>query len=460
MAKTASNKSPILDQALCTLTADSQNPIALGGKRTRSNAELCKVPFFVANFFLTVVVLAGEVGHKVALPLWLDSRNVTQCTGTSVDNYFVLSFSSLVFVLIFGLGTLFIRLFFPKTIGEAEKNFPHRLLLLVGLSDAVNGTLIVYASNGTRTPPYLQAILGNFLIPLTVLFRLVILRRKPTCLKLQCSVAVFIGLLISFIPTIQPKIDHKASDKTTCVVDGISKVMWPILFMLGSIPEAAMRVFEERGVKMEDSKSNEQINLVYFLFWTSTYELIGVALFFWVDLLPWYGDANINNFFTKWTTGFQCFFGGAGCGAGSGIAGTIYILTHILSHAGAANLLRHAEGATWLAIVMSLETPLGFIFWTLFNESPFKWQPEVHVGTWFSIGALAIMVPAIFIYNMGAPEISADRNETKKQREIYYSANSFTGRHHSAPNLEEPLLSTNTQATSYNSFNNSVSSVV
>lgn len=61
-----------------------------------------------------------------------------------------------------------------------------------------------------------------------------------------------------------------------------------------------MRVFEERGVKMEDSKSNEQINLVYFLFWTSTYELIGVALFFWVDLLPWYGDANINNFFTKY----------------------------------------------------------------------------------------------------------------------------------------------------------------
>lgn len=61
-----------------------------------------------------------------------------------------------------------------------------------------------------------------------------------------------------------------------------------------------MRVFEERGVKMEDSKSNEQINLVYFLFWTSTYELIGVALFFWVDLLPWYGDANINNFLTKY----------------------------------------------------------------------------------------------------------------------------------------------------------------
>ena len=51
--------------------------------------------------------------------------------------------------------------------------------------------------------------------------------------------------------------------------------------------------------------------------------------------------------------------------------------------------------------LQSLVTPLGFIFWTLFTESPFKWHPEGHVSTWFSIGALALMVPAIFVYNMG-----------------------------------------------------------
>lgn len=61
-----------------------------------------------------------------------------------------------------------------------------------------------------------------------------------------------------------------------------------------------MRVFEERGVKKEDDTSNEQINLLYFLFWTSTYELLCVVLFFWVDFLPWYGDANLSNFGTKY----------------------------------------------------------------------------------------------------------------------------------------------------------------
>ena len=64
-----------------------------------------------------------------------------------------------------------------------------------------------------------------------------------------------------------------------------------------------MRVFEERGVKMENNTgtSAEQINLVYFLFWTNTYELCCIALFFWTDVLPWYGDLDdIGNFGTTY----------------------------------------------------------------------------------------------------------------------------------------------------------------
>ena len=54
----------------------------------------------------------------------------------------------------------------------------------------------------------------------------------------------------------------------------------------------------------------------------------------------------------SWWFGFQCFFGAAGCDAESAIPGAIYILLHAFNHVGAANLLRHAEGATWLAVVM------------------------------------------------------------------------------------------------------------
>ena len=45
-------------------------------------------------------------------------------------------------------------------------------------------------------------------------------------------------------------------------------------------------------------------------------------------------------------------FGGVGCGSAPGVSGLINMLAHIVSHLGSANLLRHAEGATWLAIVV------------------------------------------------------------------------------------------------------------
>ena len=45
-------------------------------------------------------------------------------------------------------------------------------------------------------------------------------------------------------------------------------------------------------------------------------------------------------------------FGGASCGSAPAVSGLINMLAHIVSHLGSANLLRHAEGATWLAIVV------------------------------------------------------------------------------------------------------------
>ena len=53
----------------------------------------------------------------------------------------------------------------------------------------------------------------------------------------------------------------------------------------------------------------------------------------------------------SWWFGIRCFFGGAGCSATPGIRGTVFILMYVLSYIGGANLMRHAEGATWLAIV-------------------------------------------------------------------------------------------------------------
>ena len=157
-----------------------------------------EVSLTVANIFFAILTITGEVGQNVSLPLWIDSTvlpssggktshngssfdigylaNHTNTTGNDeyqprVDGFFVYSFACISFVVIFGTTLVFIRLFRPHRLGETERKFPHWILFLVGLFDALNGVLIVFAGSGSRTAPYLQAILGDFMIPLTILFR-------------------------------------------------------------------------------------------------------------------------------------------------------------------------------------------------------------------------------------------------------------------------------------------------
>ncbi|CAB4045894.1 crt homolog 2-like [Paramuricea clavata] len=58
----------------------------------------------------------------------------------------------------------------------------------------------------------------------------------------------------------------------------------------------------------------------------------------------------------------------------------------------------------FLVLFQAVVTPLGFLFWTIFRESPFGFHPAIHITTWFSIAALVPMVPSIFLYNTGPEE--------------------------------------------------------
>ena len=76
----------------------------------------------------------------------------------------------------------------------------------------------------------------------------------------------------------------------------------------------------------------------------------------------------------SWWYGIQCFFGGAGCNSSSGIRGTVFILMYVLSYVGGANLLRHAEGATWLAIVTVRE-----LVTTTYNSIAFEFSFRLNI---------------------------------------------------------------------------------
>ncbi|XP_020614492.1 uncharacterized protein LOC110052684 [Orbicella faveolata] len=354
------------------------------------------------NALFVLVVLGSSFGQTILLPLWIDSIKDEISSAAFVDRYFMLSFASLSFVVIFGLAILLIRIFSPKDLGETERNFPHLLLFLVGLCGALNGVLAIFASNREKTPRSLEAILGTCKIPLIILFRRFILRKTPNIRKLLCAVVVTLSPVVYLIPN----------------VHGVVNLLWPVIMTIRFVPAALASVLSEKGVKMRNEMSRRGINLVYFMFWISTYQLLCVALMFWVNILPGSGNASIVDLETNWRHGLQCFFGAGGCSSRIGTRGTLYIFMSVLLCVGKVHLLRHSEGSAWVAVVESPVTPLAFIFWSFFNEDPFKWHSDGDVNdSGFAIGALVVMFSAIMIYEVGDPEISLD-DESRRREEI------------------------------------------
>lgn len=143
--------------------------------------------FVILNVFFAAVSVIGQVGQNISLPLWvgtasgeknpnctnesdLDSGNVSNSSG-AMDPYFVLSSASFSFVVIFGAATLFSAVLGKITMEDLR--FPQWQFLIVGVADALNGVLVVFASPAARTAPFLQSILGNIIIPLTIILRFI-----------------------------------------------------------------------------------------------------------------------------------------------------------------------------------------------------------------------------------------------------------------------------------------------
>jgi hypothetical protein len=60
-----------------------------------------------------------------------------------------------------------------------------------------------------------------------------------------------------------------------------------------------MNVVEEKGLKMQNVMSRRGVNIFYFLFWESVYQLLSVMALFWVDIIPGYGFADTITQFGK-----------------------------------------------------------------------------------------------------------------------------------------------------------------
>ena len=83
-----------------------------------------------------------------------------------IDPYFCALSQALFTTLFYGSGYVIILLFFPKKITSKERTYPHSQIVATGVAQAMGSTFMNLCLSGTRTAPYLVALLGNFLVPI------------------------------------------------------------------------------------------------------------------------------------------------------------------------------------------------------------------------------------------------------------------------------------------------------
>ena len=131
------------------------------------------------HLLFVFLAIFGQVGLNISLPrpLWANATSSTCFTHRNndttgiMDPYFILSFASFSFVIVFGVITLLILVISRRSITEGSLRFPQWQFMLIGVCGAFNGMLVVFSSPSVRTAPFLKAILGNITIPLTIILR-------------------------------------------------------------------------------------------------------------------------------------------------------------------------------------------------------------------------------------------------------------------------------------------------
>ena len=106
-----------------------------------------------------------------------------------ISPYFVVFGQWITITLVFGSCFLVMLIFFPHKIKEEDRKFPKHQILITGVCQGISSILVNFGYSGTRTPPYLQAILANFNIPVQFFIRCcIIYKAHLTWYNFLCNI--------------------------------------------------------------------------------------------------------------------------------------------------------------------------------------------------------------------------------------------------------------------------------
>jgi len=308
----------------------------------------------------------------------------------------------------------------------------------VGVLDAINGFMIIYASPSDRTPPVLQPVLGNTAIIWSILlskYHVSNLRKRAYCNSwvIMAIVLVMGGVAMMVVPVI---IAHGLDD-----LGGLNQVGWITVFIVGVIPGAWYNVMQQRALDHMSKKREEkgvtgnyffnedhsrddsvpliddklmiklesyygQLDIWFVLSISCIIQLGFVFLCFWVNFIPWFGfGLNLHLFDT-----IKCYFGMFEECHNTWWIGLIFLSSYLLSYF--TSIVINETSANYNEFIGSLIAPLSVAFWYIFPsvvEAPVDPPP-----LWAASIALVLLTIATFMWRWWEKdqENMEDKSET------------------------------------------------
>jgi len=116
--------------------------------------------------------------------------------------------------------------------------------------------------------------------------------------------------------------------------------------------------------------------MTFVLFWGCLLQLVVMLIFFWIDILPWFGfSSSINELGNGIVSAITCFFGGNGC-TKTWYFGILFNVGYILGYIGSIGL--NEDSANFNMICAMLVTPISVLYWVIFPS------PGIEVPPWWS----------------------------------------------------------------------------
>jgi drug/metabolite transporter (DMT)-like permease len=318
--------------------------MTINPSRRESERYLPRNLFLLLNTSNVVLSVIQQVG----LPLFLASL------GRKADIYFaILWYNVLLNVITWPI--VFFK-YYTKTITPKMKAYTkkhHFKFVLLGLLEAIYEILNWYAASLYRTSGSLQAILTSSVLPFTFIFSHIIIRKKYTTERLMGNIIAFLGIIVSLIPSI-----HNFTYDS-------AHFLWPVVFLASDVFLVLANITQESIFK-----DNKKFDNILILAWQGFYTLLTVIIFFWVDIIPWFGTSDsLAIQIEKLWYGFVCFFTPWNTEADECsycmINGLVYVISIVMYSYVQSELIKRAKLQT-VALISAVTPSLAVLFWLIF----------------------------------------------------------------------------------------------